>query len=76
MALRYHIFAGTNAQARHLASIMCMEPGEWRYVHSEEGLIGLRGGVVLCYGTWKDFPDKDKVLTRAKINEMHIFEVS
>ena len=76
MGLRYHIFAGTNDQARHLAIVMCMEPGEWKYLDSADSLLGLRGGVVLCFGTWRHRPDRNGMMTLARERQMHILEVS
>lgn len=76
MGLRYHIYAGTNDQARHLAIVMCMQPGEWKYLDSPYRLMGLRGGVVLCYGTWRHRPDKEEAMARARERQMHILEVA
>ena len=74
--VRFHIFAGNQNQAQYLAKTMGLEPSEWRYVGTVEGILGLRGGVLLCHGTWRHLPHTQEVLTRAKVQDMTILEVS
>lgn len=76
MALRYRILAGTYEQARHLADRMRLDISEWGYVPSEESLLGQRHGVMLCYGTWRHRTDLTEVMTRARVNEFNLLEVS
>lgn len=75
MGLRYHILAGTMEKARHLATVMCMGPTEWRYVHSQDRIRGLRGGVLLVDETWNHNPDAVSIIQDAKLRQMHVLHV-
>lgn len=76
MNTKYRIFAGTHAQARLIANGMKLNRSAWEYVQSEYSIMGLRGGTLLCCGAWVDRPDRDRIMHRAKANEMYILMAS
>lgn len=74
--IRFHIMAGTADQAKSLAHQMSLKPTEWRYASKWEDFMGLRGGVLLMYGTWVDRQDAHEVFDAAKQRSMTVLYIN
>ena len=73
--IRFHIFAGANEQAKHLAKQMKLATSEWAYVSRHEQLQGIRNGVLLMYGTWRARENMDEFMELARTREMTILYI-
>lgn len=75
--MRFHIYSGTNEQARTLARMMDLGRHEWTYVSSVEILRGKRNGTILLYGTWRNKPSEEiaRISEMAHINLMAVLTV-
>jgi hypothetical protein len=73
--VRFRILAGTAEQAKDLARQMALNPTEWRYASKWEDFIGLRGGVLLMYGTWIDRRDAHEIFDMAKQRNMSVLYI-
>jgi len=74
--IRFHLMAGTAAQAKHMANQMGLQPTEWRYVSKREDLMGLKGGVMLMCGGWERRDDAHEILTMARQRDMRVLYIN
>jgi hypothetical protein len=73
--MRFYIYAGTHEQARHLARQMKLGTHEWNYVSGVDSLRGIREGVMLFYGSWKQRDDLKDVYTMGRVCQMSMLYV-
>lgn len=76
--MRFYIYAGSNEQARTLARAMDLARDEWKHLHTPNMLRGVRGGVILLYGTWWERPEQEveDVRWMARYNHMTVLTVT
>lgn len=72
---RIFILAGTHEQAQLLAQWHDMGPNEWRYVGSENVLLGLRYQTLWLFGTWARRRDARVCMDIARVAEFKVFTV-
>ena len=69
---RIHIFAGNADQARNLSRTMDLGRHEWSYVSTPQTLMGLKGGILMAFGTWHERPDSQEIIDFAITRQMTI----
>ena len=69
---RIYILAGTAEQARNLSRAMDLGRHEWSYVSTPQTLMGLKGGTLMAFGTWRDRSDSQEIIDFAKMRQMAI----
>ncbi len=74
--IRFYILAGDHRQAQALADTMRLAPNEWRYINRLESILGIRGGVILAFGTWQARRDLVDVMAMARVREMTILYIN
>ena len=72
---RIHILAGNADQARNLSRAMDLGRHEWSYVSTPQTLMGLKGGILMAFGTWRERPDEQEIIDFAKMRQMTILYV-